>query len=1394
MNDALTTPRRELCAAPRRLAIPAEPSSPPVAQDAPEAVSEEAGGAAAVAAPRPDVAANPTAAATLRRWRDELLDLSRRNPLISLGDHGIPLLLDADLLADLEDTVADGPRIELRGLADLTDLDVPAGARSAEDLDAAVRSTLLTRDLVVFSRREDAELRGAVTALRRRAKDISGESGATPLYLTIGGVVVPGRAATDVAPLFLLPVTLEARPGQRASLQLETAGRVQINECLIEWLRRDFGLELDCLTSPPERDNGLDVAGILYALTQAFAEEGRPLTIVPDCRLALIELSRLSMWRDLRDHAGVFLANPLIAHLASPGGLFEDPAPEPALDEMDEALLITPLPADGAQTAAVRWARAGRTFVLEGPPGTGKSQTIANVIADALADDRRVLFVAEKGSAVLAVQHRLRRLGLAAWCLDLHDRDVTDRSVRGALAVATKSALRAHETTQPISEDLAARHSDLLRRLARLPATIRAAAAVAPVDPDATAEVDTDARRADVREFVQVRASVLAHRPEEIAHRTALRLAAGLRDGAHGLGAFDAERRHRDIVGVAALLAEHTEAVLATTPCVIASPSSVATLLPARLGLFDLVVFDEASQLRVADAIGAAGRGRAVVIAGDSRQMPPSDLFANGRGDDAVDEGESILVEAVRRGVPTISLTWHYRSRIEGLVAFSNERYYDGRLASFPSPPGAHLDGGVEFRRAGGQYEGGGRQGKRVNRIEAAAVVAELERLLTADPEASVGVVTFNADQRDLILDLLEAFEPNTPVRAALRRLDAPLIVKALEHIQGEERDHILFSLTYSAGGDGRLPANFGRLSSAGGERRLNVAITRARLRNVLFCSFEPEDIDRSAAVGVGPAHLRDYLKAARAHGVGGRPAPAGPAHDDEGCGAQIARALRARGVEVREHVGRSTFRVDLAVRRPDGEWVAVQLDTLDWARRGTVSDRDVLPEAVLVGSMGWGGCHQFYRQEWTRDPAETLVQILDLAGYGASGDVADIADIADIADLPIVSSGAVAQPSPEAHLAGPSAQRRAEPAWIEDDDADERIRYGAGPGEYVVAKRFIAADDTAAYPHHYLADMHTARRRALVSAQWRGVVTAEGPILRERAAVVVAHRFDTSPPRRGRKQRDFAACLPENLPASQTHEGFFLWPQGAVPEHFRVVRTSPRPERTIAEIAPEERRNAVLFALAHRGGHATLATLLADAAQLFGFQPRARGVEASLRRAVEELAAAEAIEQTGSDARLPRFDADGSGLRRDPRPAGADEAVSRRRRISGPAGAPAGAGAGAARPTPAPPGEALAAARRRGIGDAVVRSPAYMRRAGAVGSTLSDPQVAALLTELAEAQGNALDPAQILGILGRRFRNVDGAVAALATQVNLDGLGIITRRGRTTHLDLAALKEAFEV
>ena len=237
-------------------------------------------------------------------------------------------------------------------------------------------------------------------------------------------------------------------------------------------------------------------------------------------------------------------------------------------------------------------------------------------------------------------------------------------------------------------------------------------------------------------------------------------------------------------------------------------------------------------------------------------------------------------------------------------------------------------------------------------------------------------MVTFNTQQRDLILDLLEDCDDER-VFDALVNESEPLFVKNLENVQGDERDLILFSLAFSPNPDtGRLPLNFGPLIQAGGERRLNVAVTRARAQVVLFSSFDPGHIDLSRSSSVGLAHLRSYMEMAdRVDDVPAvlRRVSARDRHHDE-----VVAALHEAGLHVREHVGLSDFTVDIAVAATNaGPWVALFMDGPDYVKRTTVGDRESLPYGVLTRFMGWSRVERVWLPDWVRNPDEVVGRIL---------------------------------------------------------------------------------------------------------------------------------------------------------------------------------------------------------------------------------------------------------------------------------------------------------------------------------------------------------------------------------------------------------------------------------
>src|SRR4051794_5845300 len=445
-------------------------------------------------------------------------------------------------------------------------------------------------------------------------------------------------------------------------------------------------------------------------------------------------------------------------------------------------------------------------------------------------------------------------------------------------------------------------------------------------------------------------------------------------------------------------------------PCVLVSPDSVARFFPAAAGLFDLVVFDEASQIRVADAIGALGRARAAVVVGDSKQMPPTSFLEPTASsedsveflDTAVEDEESILSERVQARVPRQWLSWHYRSQDESLIAFSNAQYYENRLSSFPAPThgraSSEPDGrGVSLVRVPGTFHrsNAGRL-LRTNPIEAKAIVAEIRRRFDLVPKwdgmdvvPSIGVVTFNAQQRSYIESLLRDADDDRLAQALDRTDGEGLFVKNLENVQGDERDVVFFSTGFSPRADGTLPLNFGPLNRVGGERRLNVAITRARRQVVVFSSFDPEQLRAEETSSVGIKHLRAFLDMA-AYGTDVLPRHARSKSVVDRHRESIAAALRERGLVVRTDVGLSEFRVDLSVSRPvDPETpvMAVLLDGPSWARRGTVGDRDGLPVEVLGDMLRWPVVERVWLPSWLASSSsvvDRLVAAVDAAPSSA--------------------------------------------------------------------------------------------------------------------------------------------------------------------------------------------------------------------------------------------------------------------------------------------------------------------------------------------------------------------------------------------------------------------------
>ncbi len=426
-------------------------------------------------------------------------------------------------------------------------------------------------------------------------------------------------------------------------------------------------------------------------------------------------------------------------------------------------------------------------------------------------------------------------------------------------------------------------------------------------------------------------------------------------------------------------------AVQAIKPVMMMSPLSVASYLPPGAVEFDLIIFDEASQVKPVDALGAIARGRQLVVVGDSRQLPPTSFFDSLTAPDDDPEASatadipSILELCQARQMPELLLRWHYRSRHPALIAAANHLFYEDKLLTFPSPGGAGALGLVYHHLPDTHYERGT---TRTNPREAAAVAAAVLAHARATPGLTLGVVAFSTAQRQAIQEALDLLRRQQPEAEAFfdQHPHEPFFLKNLENVQGDERDVILLSLGYGRTAAGTVALNFGPLGRAGGARRLNVLITRARQRCEIFTNLTAQDIDPARLADANPqtsglAALRVFLHFAQ---TGQLPpsmasSPSPPAAPFEEV---VGQALRARGYALHPRVGAPDFYLDWAVvdpADPSRYVLGIECDGAVYQRARSARDRDRLRPALLE-AMGWR-LHRIWSADWLRDPAAALAR-----------------------------------------------------------------------------------------------------------------------------------------------------------------------------------------------------------------------------------------------------------------------------------------------------------------------------------------------------------------------------------------------------------------------------------
>ncbi len=1222
-------------------------------------------------------------------WAQRLLDLSKSNRLLNVGDTAKVVPLICPHPAVLEDALAADEVFRVRSCENHPDLE--AGKHE------------------LWSTLPRSETDRRLKELFRAGRIDLEEGGVNTLFLTLGVLEWCERGRDPAcfrAPILLMPVKIERLSVVDGYRIRRIDEETTVNTTLLEMLRREYRLTISGLDPLPTDESGLDVVRI-FDVFRAAVRDLECLRVSEDCMIGRFSFSKFVMWKDLTERMDAVRSNPIVSHLLSRRGLYDDGIEVFPVEEVarhfDSSRICCPLSADASQLAAVIYSGLGKSFVLHGPPGTGKSQTIANIIAHNLSLGRRVLFVSEKKAALDVVYGRLAKLGLAPFCLQLHSNKAGKAETYAQFAEALKFGMKVppHGWTTVAAEIEALRGKldgyvrtlhwqtlsgftpyELFTRLVRseidgdgsliacparettnadyeraksalaaaaerrrgIPAeAVKALACVRPFawTPQGEARVATEAARLardiktaaeavrafggsfeenakcleryfallekrrsfeerlrgtydvsglrripvrDVRcrlkgiaqaflpirifkerallkelasvvssgkldraslgevvrlaqELQEIDAAVMRQEgdarrlldegfnremanpvtrqearaeaertygrlldelaglvdidPAKVDAPTAVKTAEGVAAHAKGnlrhafmyydarqripavahevarrldgddhpvadewvarfensfqskllnevmetepaFGSFFGRGRELDIARfreldercsqlsldnlvarlsqsipvndgkprrgergelgllmhecgkktrqkpIRQILAETPTLTPAIKPCFLMSPLSVAQYLPLDVKPFDLVVFDEASQIPVWDAVGVIARGRQLVVVGDPKQLPPTSFFQKGPGEEeACEDLESVLDECLHAGFMSCFLDWHYRSRHESLIAYSNDRYYGNRLHVFPA---AVQSGrmGVDFVHVpDGVYEA---RGRRVNRREAEVVADQVVQYMQdpANESKTIGVVTFSEAQRNLIEDILDDRRAAHPEleRKFCGQGDEGFFVKNLENVQGDERDAIVFSIGYAPDATGTFNMVFGPLGNQGGERRLNVAITRAREKIVVVSSIHGRQIDTSRVNTQGPRDLRAFLDyAEKGHRIalpGGNPAK-------DGFADEVAAALEKAGANVVRGVGSGDMRIDVAVCDPADEAryvLGVMCDGRGYAAELTTRDRDRLRDDVLA-SLGWNILHVWI-VDWAYDRAAAEKRLMD--------------------------------------------------------------------------------------------------------------------------------------------------------------------------------------------------------------------------------------------------------------------------------------------------------------------------------------------------------------------------------------------------------------------------------
>ena len=609
-------------------------------------------------------------------------------------------------------------------------------------------------------------------------------------------------------------------------------------------------------------------------------------------------------------------------------------------------------------------------------------------------------------------------------------------------------------------------------------------------------------------------------------------------------------------------------------PCMLMSPLSVAQYLDLSQEKFDLVIFDEASQMPTSEAVGAIARGKSLIVVGDPKQMPPTSFFSSTNVDEEeayIDDMESILEDCRTLEIPSLQLSWHYRSRHESLIAFSNREYYDGSLITFPSIDDQQTK--VKHVPIQGFYDKGG---KRSNKAEAEAIVEEIARRLK-DAELckqSIGVIAFSVVQQSMIEDILQdRLDADTSLREAADGMYEPIFVKNLENVQGDERDVILFSIGYGPDKEGNVSMNFGPLNNSGGERRLNVAVSRARQEMIVFSTLRSSQIDLRRTKAKGVEGLKHFLEYAETQTLDTNSQASANA-DSSVIASKIAEELNKRGYVAKTGIGRSQFKVDVAVctkGNPDVYLLGILLDGESYRDTQTTRDREIVQPSVLAG-LRWK-VMRVWSVDWYNNKERVISRILETLGNSCDESEPNATEQPTLFDL----SDATLE-----------AEESSVKTYVEYTSAGKTAAY-------LQSQRLIGEIVKVEQP---ITLMQLCRRVSLLRGNARVTPTV---------------------------QQEVTAYTNANLYAADDGKSVVVWTDKAVSEDYPWYR--PNSSRDVLDIPMIEIRNAMLEAVREQFAidtdHLTLI-----AAKKLGFTRRGTNVDQAIHLALQQLLEAGQVEE----------------------------------------------------------------------------------------------------------------------------------------------------------------------